>query len=175
MDDNMNIEQIVKEVMKMMNTETESPVVGASNHSTVNGTAKKLTLEDYPLATKSKDLIKTKSGKGLDDIDVKSVLSGAVKSEDIKITADVLLYQAQIADKVGRVQFAKNLRRAAEMVAIPDARVLEIYNALRPFRSTKQELLDIATELDSKYNATINATLVREAADVYEKRSRLKV
>ena len=174
MDDNMNIEQIVKEVMKMMNAETLSPEVKATSSAT-NGTARKLTLKDYPLATKSKDLIKTKSGKGLDDIDVKSVLSGEVKPDDIKITAEVLLYQAQIADEVGRVQFGKNLRRAAEMVAIPDARVLEIYSALRPFRSTKQELLDIATELDDKYNAKINATLVREAADVYEKRSRLKV
>ena len=61
------------------------------------------------------------------------------------------------------------------MVIIPDDRVLQIYNALRPFRSTKQELLDIADELESKYNAKINATLVREAAVVYEKRSRLKV
>jgi len=175
MDDNMNIEQIVKEVMKMMNTETSSPEVKAKDNSTTNGTAKKLTLKDYPLATKSKELIKTKSGKGLDDIDVKSVLNGEVKPEDIKITSEVLLYQAQIADEVGRVQFGKNLRRAAEMVAIPDSRVLEIYSALRPFRSTKQELLDIATELDNKYNAKINAALVREAADVYEKRSRLKV
>ncbi|MCB2357663.1 diol dehydratase small subunit [Clostridium estertheticum] len=175
MDDNMNIEQIVKEVMKMMNAETSSPEVKLESSSATNGTAKKLTLKDYPLATKSKELIKTKSGKGLDDIDVKSVLNGDVKPEDIKITAEVLLYQAQIADEVGRVQFGKNLRRAAEMVAIPDARVLEIYSALRPFRSTKQELLDIATELDDKYNAKINATLVREAADVYEKRSRLKV
>ncbi|MBU3099194.1 MULTISPECIES: diol dehydratase small subunit [Clostridium] len=169
MDDNMNIEQIVKEVMKMMNNEPQEVKVAS------NGNAKKLTLKDYPLAIKSKELIKTKNGKGLDDIDVKSVLSGEVKDDDIKITSEVLLYQAQIADEVGRVQFGKNLRRAAEMVIIPDARVLEIYSALRPFRSTKQELLDIATELEDKYNATINATLVREAADVYEKRSRLKV
>lgn len=171
MDDNMNIEQIVKEVMKMMNNETQASEVKATS----NSSAKKLTLKDYPLATKSKELIKTKTGKGLDDIDVKSVLSGGVKPDDIKITSEVLLYQAQIADEVGRNQFAKNLRRAAEMVIIPDARVLEIYSALRPFRSTKQELLDIATELDDKYNAKINATLVREAAEVYEKRSRLKV
>ncbi|NNU76919.1 diol dehydratase small subunit [Clostridium estertheticum] len=171
MDDNMNIEQIVKEVMKMMNNEPKTQEVKLAS----NSNPKKLTLKDYPLAIKSKELIKTKNGKGLDDIDVKSVLSGDVKDDDIKITSEVLLYQAQIADEVGRAQFGKNLRRAAEMVIIPDARVLEIYSALRPFRSTKQELLDIATELDDKYNATINATLVREAADVYEKRSRLKV
>lgn len=170
MDDNMNIEQIVKEVMKMMNSEVVEPKVEASVGKTV-----KLTVKDYPLALNSKELIKTKTGKGLDDIDVNSVLNGNTKPDDIKITAEVLLYQAQIADSVGRNQFAKNLRRAAELVVIPDDRVLQIYNALRPYRSTKQELLDIATELEEKYNAKINATLVKEAAVVYEKRSRLKV
>ena len=34
-------------------------------------------------------------------------------------------------------------------------RVLEIYNALRPYRSTKQELLDIADELEGKYNCKV--------------------
>lgn len=48
------------------------------------------------------------------------------------------------------------------------------YNALRPYRSTKQELLDIAGELDGKYGAKTAASLVREAAEVYEKRGRLK-
>jgi propanediol dehydratase small subunit len=170
MENNINVEQIVKEVMKMMKNEADAPKVEVSNKS-----VRKLSVKDYPLAKNSKDLIKTKSGKGLDDITVASVLSGDTKPEDIKITSEVLLYQAQIADSVGRNQFANNLRRAAELVIIPDDRVLQIYNALRPFRSTKQELLDIANELESKYNAKINATLVREAAVVYEKRSRLKV
>ena len=35
-------------------------------------------------------------------------------------------------------------KRQAELIAVPDDRLLEIYNALRPYRSTKQELLDIA-------------------------------
>ena len=45
------------------------------------------------------------------------------------------------------------MRRAAELIAVPDTRVLEIYNALRPYRSTKVELLAIADELEDKYNA----------------------
>ncbi len=56
------------------------------------------------------------------------------------------------------------------MTRIPDARVLEIYNCLRPYRSTKQELLDIASELENKYQAKICAGFVREAVQVYEKR-----
>ncbi len=38
-----------------------------------------------------------------------------------------------------------NFERAAELTAVPDDRILEIYNALRPYRSTKEELLAIAT------------------------------
>jgi len=52
--------------------------------------------------------------------------------------------------------------------------VLEIYNALRPYRSTKVELLAIADELENKYNAKVNAQLVKEAAELYEKRDRLR-
>jgi propanediol dehydratase small subunit len=60
------------------------------------------------------------------------------------------------------------------MTRIPDDRVLEIYNALRPYRSTRKELLDIAAELETRYQARTCAAHVREAAEVYEKRGRLK-
>ena len=46
--------------------------------------------------------------------------------------------------------------------------------ALRPHRPTKEELLDIATELEEKYEAKANAVLVREAAEVYEQRGLLR-
>ena len=61
-----------------------------------------------------------------------------------------------------------------ELATIPDDRILQIYNSLRPFRSTKAELLQIADELENKYGALINAGLVREAAEVYEKRKKLR-
>jgi len=66
-------------------------------------------------------------------------------------------------------------KRKAELTKIPDARILEIYDALRPFRSTKSELLDIASEIESKYDAKVNAAFIREAAEVYEKRKKLRV
>jgi len=53
-------------------------------------------------------------------------------------------------------------------------RILEIYNAMRPHVSTKEDLLAIADELEQKYDASINAALVREAAEVYEGRKMLK-
>lgn len=171
MADNVNIEQLVKEVLKSMGNLNDT----SKAEPKADCSSKRLTAKDYPLAKNSKDLVKTRTGKGLDNISIESVLNGSTTAEDIKITADVLEYQAQIAESVGRPQFAKNLRRAAELTIIPDNRVLEIYNSLRPYRSTKAELLAIADELENKYNAKINSALVREAADVYEKRGRLKV
>ena len=92
----------------------------------------------------------------------------------MRISPETLEMQAQVAESVNREAFAGNLRRAAELIAVPDDRLLEIYNALRPYRSSKQELIDIANELDQKYGAKTAAALVREAADVYDQRGRLK-
>jgi propanediol dehydratase small subunit len=51
---------------------------------------------------------------------------------------------------------------------------MKIYNSLRPFRCTKEELEEIANELERDYNAVLNAKLIREASDAYEKRGFLK-
>ena len=48
------------------------------------------------------------------------------------------------------------------------------YFTMRPNMSTKDELLGIADELENEYEARINADLVREAAEVYERRGRLR-
>jgi propanediol dehydratase small subunit len=129
---------------------------------------------DYPLASKRPELVKSASGLSLEDIRLEKVVSGEITFDDIKIRPETLEYQAQIAESMGRPHLAGNLRRAAEMTRIPDQRVLEIYNALRPYRCTKKELLDIADELETQFGAAICAAHVREAADVYEKRKRLK-
>ncbi|MCF8077759.1 MAG: diol dehydratase small subunit [Desulfobacterales bacterium] len=130
--------------------------------------------KDYPLASQRSELVKSASGLAFDDIRLDKVLSGQIGFDDIKIRPETLEYQAQIADSIGRPRLASNLRRAAEMTRIPDKRVLEMYDNLRPYRCTKQELLDIATELESTYQAKICAALFREAAEIYEKRGRLK-
>jgi propanediol dehydratase small subunit len=134
----------------------------------------KLTAADYPLSEKRKDLVRSASGMGLDDITLDKVTSGQIEFKDVRINPETLEYQAQIAESVGRKALAANLRRAAEMTAIPDEKVLEIYNNLRPYRCSKQELLDIASDLESTYQAKVCAAFVRQAADVYEKNGRLK-
>lgn len=169
MDEKVLIEKIIKEVLMSMG---ENASADSSNVSSKESA--KLTTADYPLASKRPELVKTPTNKSLDDITINAVLSGDITAQDVRISPETLEHQAQIADSAGREPFAKNLRRASELISIPDDRILEIYNALRPFRSTKQELLDIADELENKYNAKINSAFVREAAEVYQERNRLK-
>ncbi|MGU3502945.1 diol dehydratase small subunit [Mycobacterium sp. C31M] len=125
---------------------------------------------DYPLSLNRQDLLFTPNGKPIADITMEAVMSGDVTASDLRITPQTLRLQAQIAEKSGRNQLGSNLRRAAEMTAISDERVLQIYNALRPNASTKAELDAIAEELETQYGADMLAGLVREAADVYERR-----
>lgn len=134
---------------------------------------KKISPKDYPLATKKKESINTPTGKKLEDITLENVLRGEIKPEDVRISKETLEMQAQIAEGMNRAAMARNFRRASELIKVPDDRILEIYNSLRPYRSTKEELLDIAEELENKYNAKVNADFVREAAEVYEKREKL--
>ena len=160
------IEAMVREVLKSMSQAPQTASVVASQALKPE--------RDYPLAAKRPELLKTPTGKKLSDITLDKVISGEVTPQDVRIAPETLKMQAEIADGVGRMQFANNLRRAAELTAIPDKRILEIYNALRPYRSTKQELVAIAEEMENTYGAKINAAFVREAAGVYERRNRLR-
>lgn len=125
---------------------------------------------DYPLSSRRPELLRTPSGKTLDEITLEAVLDRRVTADDLRITPDTLELQAQIAEQTERPQMAENLRRAGELTRVPDERLLEIYNALRPGASSKEELLAIAQELEGQFDAPVNAGLVREAADVYERR-----
>ncbi len=129
---------------------------------------------DYPMSAKHPELVKTSTGKSLADITLDAVVSGAVKAEEIRITPQTLEYQAQIAESISRPQSARNMRRAGELTRVPDERMLQIYNLLRPNRSSKAELLAIADELDQKFSAKVCAAFVREAAAVYEARGVLR-
>lgn len=164
------IAAIVKEVLSELNGASAS-----ASASAANGNGKALCYKvDYPLSEKRPELVKTATGKSLDDITLDAVVSGSIKPEEIRITPQTLEYQAQIAESISRPQLASNMRRAGELTNIPDARMLEIYNALRPNRSTKAELLAIADELESQYDANVCANFIREAAGVYEARDVLK-
>ena len=162
------VESIIRDVIGNLEKTGNS----ASQKSGKSGNG--LTARDYPMGEKSKEKVKTPSGHTLDDIEFKKIVSGETSGSELRITAETLNHQAEIARSVDREQFAKNLERAAELTKVEDERILEIYNALRPYRSTKQDMLDIADELENEYGAVINAEFIREAAQVYEKRKRLK-
>lgn len=135
---------------------------------------KKMNYHDYPLARKRTDVIKTPTGKGLQEITLENVLNGEIKPEDVRISPETLEMQAQIAEDMNRNAIARNFRRAAELINFPDDRIIEIYNALRPYRSTKEELLAIADEVENVYGAKVNAEFIREASEVYEERKKLR-
>lgn len=162
------ISTIVREVIAEINGGSRPQPVAASNGNKLNY------CDDYPLAERHPEMVKTAGGKSLDDITLDAVLNNELKPEEIRITPQTLEYQAQIADSIGRPQLAANFRRAGELIAVPDERILEMYNALRPNRSSKEELLAIADELANQYGAAQTAEFVREAADVYETRGVLR-
>lgn len=160
------ISSIVREVLAEMSTGKKSEPAASSGGLDP--------AKDFPLATKRPDLVKTSAGKSLSDITLEAVVKGEIAADEIRITPQTLELQAQIAEKVGRPQLAANMRRAGELTKVSDERILQIYNQLRPYRCTKAELLAIADELENKYGAKVCANFVREAADVYERRGRLK-
>ncbi len=122
-------------------------------------------MPDYPLSEKMPECVKTPSGLALGDITLDAALEGRVAMEDLRVTAEALEMQAQIAEAANRPQLAANFRRAAELVEVPEDRILEIYNALRPGRATQEQLLALASELETRYRATRCAALVREAVN----------
>jgi len=56
---------------------------------------------------------------------------------------------------------------------VPDEVILEVYTALRPHRSTADELERWADRLEAEFQATLTAAFVREARSVYAKRNLL--
>ena len=82
--------------------------------------------------------------------------------------------QSAVALAAGRTQLADNLARAAELADVPAETILEIYTALRPHRSTAEELEAWATRLETELSAPLTAAFVREAATAYFERGLLE-
>jgi len=124
----------------------------------------------YPLGEHARERITSATGRPLDDLTLENIRAGEVNPGDFTIHADTLRAQASIAEEAGFAQLAANFRRAAELAAVPQEKVLAVYEALRPYRVTYDQLLALADELERDYGATENARFVREAAEVYQKR-----
>lgn len=165
-----DMEAMIRKILEDMQKGTPSPVSAVAQTGTNERVA---TVADYPIAKKHPEWIKV-GNRSLDDITLDAVMAGQVSMEDMRISPEILKAQGQIAKAGGRDQIEYNFSRAAEMTKVGDKRLLEMYNALRPYRSSKQELLAMADELEREYGAVICAEFVREAAENYEKRKKLK-
>lgn len=131
----------------------------------------KLTTADYPIAEKRPELVKGPRGKGNDEITLEALASGAVTIEDLRITSDALRLQAEVARAAGRPTLAENFERSAELVAVPQDFIMQVYELLRPGRAkSKHEIIGAAARLRSEFGAKLMADFVEEAAEVYEKR-----
>ena len=121
----------------------------------------------YPLGETRPEQIQSRTGLPLPEITLEALREGRISPNDLTIHAETLQAQADIAKAAGYHQLAANLRRAAELVNIPNERLLQIYESLRPRRATYQELVALSEELAAQYKATENARFVREAAEAY--------
>ena len=79
-----------------------------------------------------------------------------------------------MAEDDGYTQLNENLRRAAELTHMSNEEVLEIYNTLRPRRTSYPEMIALADRLENERQAPLTASLLREAAEVYLKRGIVK-
>jgi propanediol dehydratase small subunit len=113
---------------------------------------------------------RTQTGKRLSELTLAAVLEGSVQSEDFRISKETLLHQADKAEQAGYSELADNLRRAAELTHVSNEEVMNIYETLRPGRTSYKELISLAKRLETDLNAPRNAALVREAAEVYAER-----
>ncbi|HYJ75034.1 MAG TPA: diol dehydratase small subunit [Kineosporiaceae bacterium] len=101
------------------------------------------------------------------------VRAGAVSMADVRISADTLRRQAEVARAHGNPQLAENFERGAELTALSDAELLAVYEQLRPRRSTADQLAATAADLEAR-GAVRTAALVREAAAVHARRGLLR-
>ena len=129
----------------------------------------------FPLGVHHRDEISAKSGRPLRDLTLDHVKNGEAQPDDLSASAETLELQAQFALEAGYDKVAANLIRAAEMTRIPNAEILDIYEALRPGRSTYYQLLSLSQQITSMYRAEHTGAYIREAAEAYRDTGLLKM
>jgi propanediol dehydratase small subunit len=108
----MNQEQLIQAVVK--------EVLASMGSAPAKESAKGgVTKAQYPLGEKIPEKVLTPSGKKLTDLTLDKVISGEISADDVRIAPQTLEMQAQVAESVQRDAFARNLRRAAELIAVP--------------------------------------------------------
>jgi propanediol dehydratase small subunit len=129
---------------------------------------------DYPLGTRRPDLVGAPGGLALEELTLDALRSGQLEPSDMRATGETLQLQAEVARAAGRAQLGQNLARASELTAVPDDVILDVYTALRPHRSTGEDLERWADRLEHEFQAPLTAAFVREAKAVYSERRLLR-
>jgi propanediol dehydratase small subunit len=104
---------------------------------------------------------------------VQAAVDGNLGLSDLRMDPATLAHQATVARHGGNPQLAENFLRAAELATIDDEDVMGLYEALRPHRSTAEELDALRVSLETR-GAARCAELVRQAAVVYARRGLLR-
>lgn len=128
-------------------------------------------LDLYPVSEKAPERAVSSSGVPVGRLTLDEVMAGTIGPGDIRISADALRLQADIARAARRECLARNFERAAELVAIPQDIILETYEMLRPGRVTDPDILSRQADmLRRDYGAHGIATLIDEAVAAYVRR-----
>lgn len=128
----------------------------------------------YPLMESAAGELAAASGRTISSVNLDAAAAGLVDAGDLQISASTLRAQADLAQQAGYEELAQNLRRAAELTAVPNQELLRMYEVMRPGRSTYAELSQMAERLQNDFDAPITAGFVREAAEVYRSRNLLR-
>ncbi len=104
---------------------------------------------------------------------VQAAVDGKLQLADLRMDPQTLAHQAAVAEAGGNPQLAENFRRAAELTSIDDEEVMNLYEALRPHRSSAEQLEALRVSLEAR-GASRCAELVSQAAEVYARRGLLR-
>jgi propanediol dehydratase small subunit len=118
----------------------------------------------------AEEAIYSLSGKALEELTIDGVLLGELGADDFRISGETLIYQSHKAEAAGYQQLAMNLQRAAELTRFTNQELINIYNELRPGRSSYKQLMALAENLEQDRGAPMIAALIRDAAEVYQQR-----
>ena len=131
------IRQVMNEVMANLDLDKDPVAPAAAAGRGAAADAGRVDASQYPLGEKAPERIRAANGRPLSEFSFEKLKSGELQAEDFRIAPQTLELQAQVAESAGRDALARNMRRAAELIAVPDDELLEVYGALRPYRSTK--------------------------------------
>ncbi len=131
-------------------------------------------MAEYENTLNEEDIKRKESQRSVEDLNIDNLRLGKLTPQDVTIRKAQLIAQAEYAEQKGYGQLARNFRRAAELTNLPNDVLMEVYEKLRPNRSTYGELLSASQELIARYDAPETGFYVREAAEVYRERGLLK-